>query len=791
MPINDEVAVKLVADIEDLIAGLKTAQEQTNTSLHHIEESTTNVSESFESLKHSVIGGLEAAGITLVYEAMERVKESVDQTAEHFLELKNTAEALQTSVDTLQGLKYGVEELGESGATAEIAMRMLSMRMRAARDGSREAQEGLAKVGITLKDLRDPAFNGMEALTRLGQSTADISDKAALLGRNGYQMREAWETAAQGADALKKKYEELGGLTEAQIEVLKRYHKVVYDATVQWDNFKAKLAVEVAPTIQQVTTDLKAMFEQTSAGKLIFEAVGFAAEIVASAFVIVGSRIASVMVTLNELYEHIKEFVVGLAKIEQQIHSSFNPATVLRNMEKEFDASWQRQVAIADKADKDMQTIAERAKSALKTLWGAKKEAEEKAAGDKTTDETGGGKPRDVKNWQDPELEQLKFRMALLRQGNLEDADERIRLAQQIAAREIETARGSVAQQLAGLAMIEQAVRANEALRRQIAKEELEQSVQTQLASINDERRAAQFRYDMQEISASELLDMRKRLAQQELEIETDKYKKLAELDKDNTVQRQKDLDAIVKAQQKADATIKSATEDAAKQTKQLWTSALHPIVAEFGNAFKGMLNATTSFKGAMQNLYMGLVNHFEDVVIQMTEKWIVGELIKTTATAEGSAARTAITEEEVLMSIAKKIWEGLKWIAVEAQKAFAGAYAAIAGIPYVGPVLAPVAAVGAAAAVMGAASSISAEGGWLVPKDSPVNVHKDEMILPPHLSKGVQEMIKKGGSGGKMFDVHIHAMDGASVDRILNNNPDAVYKAFKRAFDRASRGRR
>jgi hypothetical protein len=790
MPITDEVAVKLVADIEDLIRGLKTAQSQTKESLDKIEESSASVAEAFEGLKHTVIGALEASGVMLVYEAMERVKDMVDETAARFIELRSTAEAFQTSVDTLEGLHYAVEELGDSGYKADIAMRMLSMRMQAARDGSREAQDALLKVGIGLKELRDPAFNGMEALIRVAQSTADFSEKASLLGRNGYAMKDVLDSAAQGSEALQSKFHELGGTTDEQIQKMADYHKAIFDIETRMTNFKSSLAVAVMPAIKNTAEALDNMFSKTGAGQAVMTIFTSVVNAGATALIYIGGALAEASTLITEFGEHLAEVVIGTQKIAAALTSSFNPATILKNVEAAWNTSWENQKRIAQDASDKIVAIENEASARITDIWTARDE--KKINADKPTKEKeagGGGGSRDVKPWQDPELEMLKFRMAMLHQGNLEDADERIRLAQQIAAREIETSRGSVAQQLAGLAMIEQAVRANKALRDQMAKQDVANDAAAQLAKVEEERRLLEFRYSMLEISSGELLAGRKSLAQRELEIETEKYNKLAELDRENSAARKRNLDSIAAAVRASDAKIIAAQQEASKQMKALWTNALHPVVSEFGNAFKSMINATASFKGAMQNLYVGLVNHFEDVVIQMAEKWIVGELMKTTATAVGAETRTAITEEEVLLSIGKKIWEGLKWIAVEAGKAFAGAYAAIAGIPYVGPVLAPVAAAAAGVAVVGGARALFAEQGYLVPNDTAVNVHKDEMILPAHLSKGVQEMIKNGGSGGPPVNVHIHAMDGMSVERVLRANPDAVYRAVRGAVNRKNKG--
>lgn len=89
-----------------------------------------------------------------------------------------------------------------------------------------------------------------------------------------------------------------------------------------------------------------------------------------------------------------------------------------------------------------------------------------------------------------------------------------------------------------------------------------------------------------------------------------------------------------------------------------------------------------------------------------------------------------------------------LKTIAAKAYEAAAGAYAAIAGIPYVGPVLAPVAAGVALAGVMAFAKRIfSAEGGFDIPAgiNPVVQTHAREMILPARHADTIRSL-------GEMF---------------------------------------
>jgi hypothetical protein len=91
-----------------------------------------------------------------------------------------------------------------------------------------------------------------------------------------------------------------------------------------------------------------------------------------------------------------------------------------------------------------------------------------------------------------------------------------------------------------------------------------------------------------------------------------------------------------------------------------------------------------------------------------------------------------------------------------DANKAAASTYAATADIPIVGPVLAPVAAAGAFAAVM-AFDVFSAAGGFDIPAGlNPVTqLHAREMVLPAGIADPLRASLAGGGGGGA---TNIHA---------------------------------
>lgn len=137
-----------------------------------------------------------------------------------------------------------------------------------------------------------------------------------------------------------------------------------------------------------------------------------------------------------------------------------------------------------------------------------------------------------------------------------------------------------------------------------------------------------------------------------------------------------------------------------------------------------------------------------QGVVVATTAIVEGSEAVKTTAVEAGAAIRT--TTEVAAAATGKGLTIGGAIVAIGAKawEAAAAVYAAIAAIPYVGPFLAPVAAVAAGATVLGFISNIaSSEGGeYRVDKDRLNIVHKDETILPAPFAQGLRELVGKGG---------------------------------------------
>lgn len=73
----------------------------------------------------------------------------------------------------------------------------------------------------------------------------------------------------------------------------------------------------------------------------------------------------------------------------------------------------------------------------------------------------------------------------------------------------------------------------------------------------------------------------------------------------------------------------------------------------------------------------------------------------------------------------------------------------------------------------MSFAPMASAFGGFDIPPGlNPVSqLHAEEMVRPAKLAKPLRENLANGGGGGDSPTIHIHAMNGADVQRVLMGN--------------------
>jgi hypothetical protein len=193
----------------------------------------------------------------------------------------------------------------------------------------------------------------------------------------------------------------------------------------------------------------------------------------------------------------------------------------------------------------------------------------------------------------------------------------------------------------------------------------------------------------------------------------------------------------------------------AAAATQAAWQKAFQPITQAVDASVNGVIQGTQTMQQAEMKAAQSIALAFIDAEAKKLEAFTVGEIQilaravmtetgMTAATVAGESAR--LTAKTTAAATGKAVDTALTAAQINKNAATAatGAYAAVAPIPYVGPVLAPIAAATAFAGVM-AYDVLSASGGLEIgPGVNPlVQLHENETVLPAYIAKPLTSMLE------------------------------------------------
>lgn len=286
------------------------------------------------------------------------------------------------------------------------------------------------------------------------------------------------------------------------------------------------------------------------------------------------------------------------------------------------------------------------------------------------------------------------------------------------------------------------------------------------------------------QISHAQELAGEKKLYDDEYAAQLAEYQKELALEQGKPVQIAR-INAEIEALQDAHTQkMAKAAETAAQAQQKAFERMVAPISQAFTTSINGIIQGTQTMQMAVGRMLDSILLKYVDVAIKSAVQWIAGEAQKTMATVAGTATRTAVVTSAHATEKASAAALNLATIRADAAKAAAGAYSAVVGIPYVGPVLAPIAAATAFAAVGAYQAMASFDvGAWNIPHDMPAMVHAGETILPRPFA---EDFRKNGGSLGGTpsgeHHYHIHANDAASFHDMLQRNPEALAAGFRNA---------
>jgi hypothetical protein len=776
---DDSIQVSATADLSEVISALNELASKIEETGQKAGEQFSGIGDAVGDIQGKIAGMTEALGVGIAYEAMEKLNSVMEKSAESATHLAHTAEMFGANTTELQGIYAAATEAGIGTEVIDRGMRKLTVTMQSARDGSEGAREKLERIGVTMADLENPAFTATDATYKLAASHASLGEKMAVVGPKAAQFTTAIKDLAGGQEAANAEAEKAGALNSAQIAVLEKYHSEVALMGLQWENFKSSIVVGVVPAVEALIGGFRALFGGLNDGHPILTAFQFAVAV-----------IGTVVLSVGELIAHFVDFLKSMWATISQIGSSIGEmATHAKHLDfGGVAASYESGLAKLDQIDADYDKRkldrAQATEDAIGKLWanvGQNAAAENKEPAKRAEADSGKVKIKGP----DEELELMKQEYAEAQKGS----DERIELATKIAARLADIQKDHVKHVIEGTKLILEAEKeaADQALR--LAQDKAKGEMEAQLDGVKIAEETVKAQFAAGKINVEENLQLENTLVQRKLEIQTAYYNYVASLRANDVKAQQDAMNQIAHANAEAAMSMQKNQDAAAKETQKAWNTMMKPVEDGFVNTFMGMLKGTETFKQGMEKLVLHVAQTFIEQEIRMVVQHALGEQAKTAASAAGAEERMAIEAAAAIKSAAESAWSALKFIANEAAKAFAGAFAATADIPYVGPELAPGAGAEAFAAVTATAGLISAAGGAYVDKDTFAMIHADETVLPANLSKGFKQMLdgSDGGSGigGPTFHLNLQAMDGKSAERFLKSQGPAIVKSLHSQWKR------
>lgn len=286
-----------------------------------------------------------------------------------------------------------------------------------------------------------------------------------------------------------------------------------------------------------------------------------------------------------------------------------------------------------------------------------------------------------------------------------------------------------------------------------IQTEALETQKQIDLIGLDQKRQTLAYQTEMGEITNVEQLSALRDLKEQEYQIELQAAQDTAALMQYDVLEYQKAQDKILVAAKKHQLEMDKLSKDVVKAQVDRWKTMLEPITSAFEKSFMGVIQGTLTIRKAMTQMFQSITLGFIQMGVKWLTNWIATQLGLTAATTAGVAARTTAEAAGQSAGLAQMAGNALKMIANYAVQTFAAIYQALAGIPFIGPYIAPAAAAAGMGVVAGVAGSIvSAEGGYDIPKGvNPIGqLHEQEMVLPKEQANAVRDMA--AGGGGKII---------------------------------------
>lgn len=217
-------------------------------------------------------------------------------------------------------------------------------------------------------------------------------------------------------------------------------------------------------------------------------------------------------------------------------------------------------------------------------------------------------------------------------------------------------------------------------------------------------------------------------------------------------------------------------------------------ITGQINGAVAGWLTGHITLQKALMSVWSSILTDAITAIMKIGERWVLQHLLMRIA---NKLFHTETLAEDTAAAAAKQGVISATNVAEATSDAAVAAAGQFAWYSQTFPPIAPAMAAAALAQGMAYAGMAAFGGGGIVEGDQIARLHNREMVLPPALSTGVQNMIASGGTTNNNYsssgdtqtgDVHVHihqgsvhAMDSSGVQSVLKKEQRTIAKIVQR----------
>lgn len=702
------------------------------------------------------------AGITAAFTAMKAAVSTTLQMTEASMDMSR---ALGISTNESRAMGMALEDIGAQQGEFEGAAKGMVRQLK-------ENEEQMNKLGLRTRDasgnllpLNQLVTDGIKVLGEYKQGTDRAMVSTQLFGRgldaSSKLMLLTGETVAEATQTMKDLGLEVG---ENSVNAWKAFDQQADLAKFGMDGIKKAIGDALLPVLTTLTEVFNAVLP--AAIKVVRGALGG----LAAAFLFLRTGVVAVFQTINALVITVAEPIRALAEsIYRMATGDFaGAANAIKNIAEVMRNAWVGALgSIGEEASKTVDQLSGMFLPDVVAGSGGGPGKGNKTA-PRENKSKAGAKEVEQSMMQRFELDLEKRKLAYEKEHQMREFNKAQELAywQEMLARTdlIEKDRSAIVLRSARLEV--QISREAAKAQAEITTLRNEDRSKAEMDYINQLQAIAQQERDLGLITQQDLLAQQKQFNAQrmaaELEFLNQKLE-LAKLDPDKNLVLLEQLEI-----QKMEIMRKYAGLNAEIAREQR-AEALQP-----------MQNILASFEQSLSRVGEALAGKWKNI----------GTAIRDVAKQTGMAIIQELIWKPIqqrIMGFAKERALAMAGIGLDAAKAGSGAAASQASIPVIGPLL----ALGAMAAVFAAVSGMSskmpsAEKGWDVPSGlNPITqLHESEMVLPREQADVIRSMAGGGGMGGGDH-YHINALDSRSFEQFIKDNPAALAAGMKQAARR------